>query len=587
MKRGSTPSEARAGATTLAVTAATVALLEVLQQTTGAFNPQPAISVLIVTSVFFATLALTVLRQRTERDQYLDGALRCWPLPRMEAADAYRLGVFPPRRDDSGPGASDYVPRGQIDDNLKAALPTSDLAVVVVLGPPRAGKSRTAFEATSSALSDALVVAPRNSGGLRSILELDPPLFSRRSRSPKWSGSARAVLWLDGLTRYLKEIDANMLDHLRTSTIPVTVVATIREEEYDAALEGSGAETEAAKAIVGAGRGFRLPADGLGAGLASDGREVEPPAETTGPSDPLDAKSAQAPTRDALFAGPAVLCLASLAAILIVSLTAGFSKSTPPSVSEQADDALRGAGGEVVWGPETADLHGSGQDSVLFVFSPASGDDSPPPSEEVRIYDQRGDRLLERFRFRPSVDGAEFQFRALGELGGAGTKLVGGYGFPNEASFALVPFVIRWDSANGEYVIDGLQDEPPTLSEGVKPEPSARPYLRAYRQRVNLRDSESNRALNGYRVQDFAVQGDPDRLISALAVKPMADGEPGVVEVQGSILSLSGPDPTLVKCRFNEARPLLGTWSPGSLLQFEVLDPWKPFIEDRICEPDL
>jgi hypothetical protein len=583
VRQGHISPEARVGATAVAATAAAVAILEILQRSVDAFDPRPAISVLIVFSVFFATLALTVLRQRAARDTRLRAALRSWPLPRMARTDPYRLGVFPPRGGEAGAGAAEYVSRGQVDSDLEEALRTSPRGFVLLSGPSRAGKSRTAFEATRQALPDALVVAPHDGRALRALLDLDPPLFSRRSRLPKWPRTSRAVLWLDGLDRFLDEIDANVLQDLRTSSIPVTIVATLREDDYEAALAGSGADAEAAKAVAAAAREFRIADDGIAVRTAGRAEASHERAAGGGA-----VRELHSPIRDPFFVGPAALSIASLAAVLIVALTEGFSEPEPLTLAEQADEKLREAGGELVWGPTRADLHGGGQDSYLFAFEPEGEPGaSSSPSHEIRIYDQRGNRLVERFRFGPDVDGAQFQFRDLTDLGGGGAKLVGGYGFPNQASLALLPFVVRWDGAAGKYSIEALQDEPPELSGGVNPEAKARAFLEAYRKRITLLDRDSGLSISGHRVQDFAVEHDPDRLVSALAVDPRTASKPGVVEVRGNILSVSGPDPTLIGCRFRSEPPLLGSWSPGRLLQFEVLDPWRPFIRNRVCEPDL
>jgi hypothetical protein len=569
---GRVPPEARVGATTLAATVAAVAILEVLQQTVETFDPRPEISVLIVVAVSFATLALSVLQQRVTRTDQLDDALRGWPLQSAERADPYRYGVFPPRGG-GATGDGGYIRRGQVDEDIEAALLDSGSPFVLVTGPRRVGKSRTALEAVQRAMPEALIAAPEDGVALRTLLDLDPPLFSRRSRLPRWSRSSRAVLWLDGLNRFFGEIDGDLLDDVRRSAVQVTTVATVRDEDYEAALEGTGDEAEGAKTVAAEALEFELkdaPPDGAGAGVRRDGSSsAGAPAEI------------RPPTRDPFFVGPVAVSLLSIAAIFLIVATSGFSKPVPPSLAEQADEELREAGGEVVWGPEQADLHGSGQQSQLFVFDPGG-----TASHEIRIYDERGGKLVEAFRFRPAVVDAEFQFRSLADLGGGGSKLIGGYGFQNQESLALLPFVIRWDIDAGEYTITALQDEPERPSEGVDPAPDAREYLEGYRERLTLRDTESERSISGYRVQDFAIVEDPDRLVSAIALDPRTASEPGRVEVLGNILSVSGPSPSLVGCRFPGAPPLLGTWSPGRLLYAEALDFWEPFIKDRECVPD-
>ncbi len=571
---GRVPPGARVGATTIAATVAAVAVLEVLQRTVETFDPRPEISVLIVVAVTFATLALSVLQQRVARADQLDDALRGWPLRSAATADPYRLGVFPPRGADGASGDDHYVERGQIDEELRAAILDPGSPFVLVTGPRRVGKSRSALEAVRSALPGALIAAPEDGGALRALLDLEPPLFSRRSRLPRWTDASHVVLWLDGLNRFLGEIDADLLDDLRGSAIPVTIVATIRDEDYEAALEGTGAEAEGAKTFAAEVRELEL-ADGppTGAGTSAgrrDGRSAGVPAEI------------RAADRDPFFVGPVALSLLSLAAIVVIVATTGFSKPVPPSLAEQADEKLREAGGQVVWGPEQADLHGSGQQSQLFAFDPGGS-----TSHEIRIYDERGGELVEAFRFRPDVDDAEFQYRALADLGGGGAKLIGGYGFQNEESLALLPFVIRWDIDAGEYTITALQNDPPSLSEGVDPAPDARGYLDGYRERLVLRDTESELGISGHRVQDFAIVEDPDRLVSAIAVDARTASEPGLVEIRGNILSVSGPNPSMIGCRFPGEPALQGSWSPGRLLHAELLDSWEPFIKDKVCEPAL
>jgi hypothetical protein len=569
----------------VAVTTAAVAILEILQRAAGAFELRPLVNVLIVFAVAAATAALSVLVQRKLRERRLSRALRSWPLPRMAEVDRYRLGVFPLRRDLEGPSHAEYVSRGDIDGSIRDAL--SSASFVLILGPRRAGKSRTALEAAKAVLGDSLVVLPKDADGLRELLDLDPPLLSRRSRAPRWSRSSSAVIWLDGLPRFLEALDANALDALRSGDIPLTIVATIREDEYDALLAGTGAEAEAAKAVVATAQAFELPADGLAARLSSSGKEGSPP-HATGERLAGDDEAATRDPRFLLYAGG---CAAAVAAIAVIGLTDGLQPSPPLSLPEQADRELREAGA-TVWGPIKADLHGTGEDSWLFAVAPrtpapAGGRTSGPASHELRVYDVQGETLVERFRFRPDVQGAYFQYRGLARFGGGGgEKLIGGYGFPAQASLALLSFIVYWEADSGDYRIKALQDEPPELSEGVTAQPGARPYLDAYQERITLRDSREEISISGYRVQDFVVTYDPPRLVSGITFDPKTASTRGQVEVRGSILSLTGSEPALIRCRFEDAQPLRGTWSQGRGLWRDLLRAWQPHIENRDCIPD-
>jgi hypothetical protein len=581
MARGVPPRKARVGATTLAVTVAAVAVLEVLQRMIGEFDLRPWVNVLLVVAVALATPALSVLRQRRQREQLLGEALRSWPLPKMAEIDRYRLGVFPLRREAEGTADADYVSRGDVDARLRGALESASF--VLVFGPPRAGKSRTALEAAKEVLGDALVIIPRNAEGLRELLTLDPPLLSRDSPAPRWSRSSRAVLWLDGLARYFDVLDANVLEQLQGEAVPLTVIATIREDEYDAVLAGSGPEAEAVKAVVATAQAFELAAGGPAAQLSSSGKEAVPPPAR----DERSAGEGDRAIGDLRFAVPAALSLAAVAAIGLIGLTAGFREPAPLTLAEQADRRLVAAGAQV-YGPTRADLHGSGEESWIFVVAPraeaAAG--AAAPSHEIRIYDPRGDRLVERFRFAPDAPGAQFQFRDLARLGaGGGVKLVGGYGFPGEASLALLPFIVYWHADTGSYRIEALQDERPQLGPGVTAEPAARPYLDAYRERITLRDSDRGVAISGHRVQDFAVTRDPPRVVSGVTFDPRTASRPGRVEIQGSILSFTGPEPALIGCRFQDARALTGPWTPGKLLWRELRERWDDYLETRDCIP--
>ena len=283
----------RAGATSALVAGATLAALQIAQNSIGPFNPRPAITLLITVTVGLATLVTQRLRVRKERsdshlerERLLEGALRCWPLPKLSDVDPARLGIFPARRD-GGRRATPYV-RRSVDDRLEEAVASSPF--VLVVGPPRSGKSRTLFETASEALADPPLIIPKHREGLEQLLDLDPP---------PWSGRPNAVLWLDGLERYLESIDANALDRLEADS--VKLLGTIRADDYAAALAASGDPGEAAKAVAARARVFELPAEldeaeqragrelygdedfsgGLGARLSTSGtEEIRPPSRT-------------------------------------------------------------------------------------------------------------------------------------------------------------------------------------------------------------------------------------------------------------------------------------------------------------------
>ena len=178
------------------------------------------------------------------------------------------------------------------------------------------------------------------------------------------------------------------------------------------------------------------------------------------------------------------------------------------------------------------------------------------------------------------------QYRFSGDLNGNGeAELIGGYGYPREASLALVPFIVFWDDASGRYKLVSLEPEAPALSSRVRARAAARPFLDAYEQPVTFTDPRGRITLAGYRVQDFAVIKDPARVVSALAVDPRTSSKTGRVELQASIPELSGDSPALVRCIPGGSRPLMSPWSPGRLLFLEISEVWTPFIKARVCIP--
>ena len=595
----------RAGATSALVAGATLAALQIAQSSIGPFNPRPAITVLITVTVGLATLVTQRLRVRKERsdahferERLLEGALRCWPLPKLSDVDQARLGIFPARRD-GGRRTTPYV-RRSVDDRLEEAVASSPF--VLVVGPPRGGKSRTLFEAAREAFADARLIIPKDREGLEQLLDLDPP---------PWSGRSNAVLWLDGLERYLESIDANVLDRLEADS--VKLLGTIRADDYAAALAASGEAGEAAKAVAASARVFELPAEldeaeqrtsrelygdedfsgGLGARLSTSGTEEASPASVPQRDESKQQPAPDPPAgHDLLLVAPALACVLALLAIGLVVETAGFSEPEPPSLAERVDAVkLEAAGSDrSVVANQALDFHGSGEASYLFAFqtkdfSALESGPSPAASDEIRIYDVRGGDPVERFRFQPDVAGARFQIRYDGDLDGDGDEeVIGGYGFQSEASLALLPFLIDWDAASGDYRITSLQTDPPVDRAAAKTAAAAA-LINAYRKQLVLRDADAGESLTGYRVQDFAITREPPRLVSGVAVQPATASVVGQVEVKGSILGLSGPEPRVTACHFDDAQQLLAPWDTNRRLYNQILEAWKPYVENRVCGP--
>ncbi|MGV9679112.1 tetratricopeptide repeat protein [Nocardia sp. NPDC003482] len=154
-------------------------------------------------------------------------------LPTIGELDPYLLGATSSAFGRSGEyGRRDsYVPRtaGRVDERLAQAL-TGDRLVVMV-GPSKAGKTRTLFEAVRSYDRQARLVWPTPDG----VGEL--------AAHPRITGcDDTLVVWLDDLHLYLTRADPltpATLARLRARRGPTVVVATLRSE-MRAQLRGAG-----------------------------------------------------------------------------------------------------------------------------------------------------------------------------------------------------------------------------------------------------------------------------------------------------------------------------------------------------------
>jgi hypothetical protein len=562
---------ARAGA----VFAVTLVVLQILQQVVGAFNPRASVSALIALTAATATFALDRLRQGRqgvqERNAALDAALRFWPLRRLGEVDRRRLGVFPAKLEHGEPADRLYLP-GELDEQIREAVKPGRF--VLVLGPPRAGKSRAALEAARMALGDeAWLIVPRDAAGLRAVADAYPP--------PGAELEEDTLLWLDGLDRYVEALDAGVLDRILTYDPPPAVVATMRSAEYDELIAGTG---EVARAIAARAHVLELPDDGTGRERAASGRG-EPVA--LAPLKPSDApRDASGNAGDRLVLATGAVAVAGLVATVAVSLGGGFSE---PTLSARLDSIRRDATRDrrSTEMTRTADFHGTGDKSYLFLFSdrqslPEPGRaPRPRTSDELRIYDRSGNGLKLRFRFQPDRPGLVYQHRFLGDIDGDGEEeLVGGWGVPGEASQALLPFMVDWDEGANRYRLTSLQPAPALPV--ATPSALGVAFVEAYNRRLDLRDGKQT--LSGYRVQDFAIVK-PSRLVTGVVVKPMTPTLTGTVELKPSILRIAGAGPELIPCHVQGVDAPRVLWHPGRLLANVISDRWPAVSKSRPCVP--
>ncbi len=146
-------------------------------------------------------------------------------LPRVSELAPYTLGATP-----SGYGNADtyrqrdeYVPRTK-DEPLAAALRPGRL--VVLAGPSKSGKSRTAFEVLRAHKdwSAALLAVPA------------PRLLNQLAGHPALSSADPLVIWLDELQRFLPptgDLSEATISHLLERPGPAMLLATIRTEQPD------------------------------------------------------------------------------------------------------------------------------------------------------------------------------------------------------------------------------------------------------------------------------------------------------------------------------------------------------------------
>jgi hypothetical protein len=551
-----------AGAAVVA-TGAAVAVLQLLQQALGAFRPQPIISALFVVAAFFAGLSAGRVRNRgalaqaqQSRREHLAELLGVWPAPTMRHASRVRLGVFPSRRELD---TEQYVDR-TVDDELRAAMVPG--AVVLVVGEARAGVSRTAFQAALVKLADVPVLAPRTPDALRGLLNLDPPLHLDANH---------VLIWLDGLDRFAEILDVETLAAALSVAQQVTVIGTIRSADWEAWLAASGPAGEAARAVVSRARVFDVPTElddaemialaeaypsadpssPIGAALASGGHERFEPLPVPPEPGVMDEPDQVPPMRnDPPLLGAAGATVLSLAALAIVWIVSGFSQ---PSIEDQLAkverEGSRGGRRVIVLAPP-ANLHGTGAKSHVLLFVDAPGA-KRPRSDELRVYDEHGDDLVRAFRFEPAGRRAVFQYRSLADLDFDGAEeIAGGFGYPDEARQAIVPFAVEWDRAKGHYGVVPLDVGPPSLSRRPTSIPE-RQYRQVYAAPTTFVDPRDGLRLTGHRVQDFIVTAPPRRVVAGWFLHPWIANEDAVLELQPAALDATTGTPHVTPCRFS------------------------------------
>jgi tetratricopeptide (TPR) repeat protein len=162
-------------------------------------------------------------------------------LPRLSEVSDAALGATPTRYTIAG--NAPYVSRPAVDGQLAALLAAGGppFGFVMVVGPSKAGKSRTAAQAARAAWSgkDPVAVLPHGGEALAELMRLDPPLPLR---------SAPDVVWLDDVTEAdLRHLSADVLDRVAQRAV---VVATMTDARWNQVRNSSGEVAPVARAAL-------------------------------------------------------------------------------------------------------------------------------------------------------------------------------------------------------------------------------------------------------------------------------------------------------------------------------------------------
>jgi len=171
-------------------------------------------------------------------------------LSRLSAMSDAALGPTPTQY--TLRGNAPYVARPVADTQLATLLAAKGppFGFVVVVGPSKAGKSRTAVQAARAVWgnADPVVVVPNSGEALAQLLRLDPPLPL---------ASAPDVVWLDDLMASdLAHLSADVLNWVAQYAV---LVATMTDERWHEVLASSGEVATTARAALR--RAVKVPLD--------------------------------------------------------------------------------------------------------------------------------------------------------------------------------------------------------------------------------------------------------------------------------------------------------------------------------------
>lgn len=475
----------------------------------------------------------TLVGDYTSRDQRaaeLDGALAIWPPPGVREASPFDLGVRPEVRAGSRP-LSQYRARPG-DRELDAALEEAD--VVLVIGPPGVGKTRSAAEALRRVDPNATLIVPEDAAGLTRALSGASDLLS----IPRDGTRRRHVLWLDDLERFVDALHLNALDEFQRadddgdpqgararmanlvsdsrSRCGVQIVATVRDDTLRDIFAAGGEAANVTRRFVARARRVHLP-----------DRRPPFPDMSCGASRPLfsptrlgalpAALGERPPSPAALNVGLVLTIALAVAFVAMVLVGVVVKPGAPPALAEQiagirdTDDPCGG----VETSPRTADS----MDRVNSLVAVTHRTDGCTLSDAVRVYALRAGRLEQVGREialgesaptqRVVCLGSEVPDPCHAEISGGRPMVV--IGLRSVATGHVLPAVVWWEG--GQLQVASLGLPPPAdlkvdsgtdevrRARAVDLEPVTLPLTRVGRQE----DCGLPRCLRGYTAASLAI----------------------------------------------------------------------------------
>jgi hypothetical protein len=527
----------------------------------------------IVVSILVAAIAVSVL-VGLRRDQAadnaaaraldakLDAALVCWPPRRACELTPYELGAHPTGDGPPAQGSShevrpSYVNRA-FDDAVQQAL--AHEASVVLYGPARAGKTRSAFRAVHCGCREARLLVPEDADGLRTTLEHADEIVARLRKPPR--GTPREapalVLWLDELERFLPGLDLDVLDRLRRGNRRMVLVATVNDGALKRLLDERVAEPHAqrhrVRRLLGRSRAIHVPAP-TAAELSEAGRDS--PDGTVGSLPALlqqgwlaaDVPSFVAPEASGrptkvMMWGVVVVLIAALATAVVVGREQGWKQ--PKSIADQLAD-LKDAGPvceQVRASPTAADAI---DDRTLVVL--AADRRGCGRSDELRLYRLRHDELRELATLRPPAADPQRAFTCIGATGSdpcavrveTGARLVVG-AFDDPSTYQEMPIALERGTGDA-LALASLSPRPPAPS-GALDGPTLRDDRHAVA--LHLGDAARGRAPSCAAGERYCVMGHGAQ---AWATVSAEHGRPAVL-LAGYLARTSTPEaPRLLRMR--------------------------------------